>query len=149
MSKVWANPVWFFFHGMAEKVHEDFFLANKGACLNIVKTICGALPCPMCRKAATKYMSNVGESYIPSKEHFKKMLFDFHNHVNKKLRKKQFTRKELSIYKRLQFIRCTKLMCYQVRRFNRGRFRSPSAGGLNHFVDRVEVAVTKHKNYFI
>ena len=39
MSKVWANPVWFFFHGMAEKVHEDFFNANKGACLNIIKTI--------------------------------------------------------------------------------------------------------------
>ena len=56
MSSAWATPVWFFFHGMAEKVHEDFFNANKGACLNIVKTKCCALPCPMCRTAATKYM---------------------------------------------------------------------------------------------
>ena len=86
MSKLWANPVWFFFHGMAEKVHEDFFLANKGACLNIVKTICSALPCPMCRKSAVKYMGNIQVNDIPTKEHFKKMLFDFHNYVNRKLR---------------------------------------------------------------
>ena len=94
-------------------------------------------------------MSRIGVREIPTKEHFKKMLFDFHNHVNKKLRKRQFTRKELPVYKRLKFIRCTKLMCYQVRRFNRGRFRSPSAGGLNHFVDSVEFAIKKHLQYFI
>ena len=149
MSKVWANPVWFFFHGLAEKVHEDFFNTNKQACLNIIKTICSALPCPMCRTAATKYMSNKTTRDIPTKEHFKKMLFDFHNSVNRKLGKRQFTRKELVIYKRLRFIKCTQLMCFQVRRFNRGRFNSPAKGGINEYINRVEDAVKKHLKYFL
>jgi len=149
MSKTWANPVWFFFHGMAEKVHEDFFLANRGACLGIVKTICSSLPCPMCRTAAIQHMARISVRDIPTKIHFKKMLFDFHNHVNMKLRNRQFTRKELDIYKRLRFIKCTQIMCYQLRKFNRGHFNSPSSGSLNTYVDLVERSVKKHIQFFI
>ena len=76
-------------------------------------------------------------------------LFDFHNSVNKKLGKRQFTRKELVIYKRLRFIKCTQLMCFQVRRFNRGRFNSPAKGGINEYINRVEDAVKKHLKYFL
>lgn len=149
MSKLWANPVWFFFHGMAEKVHEDFFNTNKGACLSIVKTICSSLPCPMCRREATKYMKHITIKNIPTKEHFKKMLFDFHNSVNRRLRKRQFRKHELEKYKRLRFIKCTQIMCYQIRRFNRGQFNSPATVGLNSYVDRVENSVKNYIKYFI
>ena len=134
---------------MAEKVHEDFFIANKGACLGIVKTICSSLPCPMCRTAAIKHMKNISVRDIPTKGHFKKMLFDFHNHVNMKLRKRQFTRKELYKYKRLRFITCTQLMCYQIRRFNKGIFNRPSSRNSNAYVDLVEKSIKKHIRFFI
>ena len=101
MSSAWATPVWFFFHGMAEKVHENFYNANRGACLGIVKSICSVLPCPICRKEAEKYINKITVSQVPTKESFKKMIFTFHNAVNRRLHKRIMPESGLRRYKYL------------------------------------------------
>ena len=145
MSKIWATPVWFFFHGMAEKVHEDFYNKNKQACLNIIKQICYSLPCPMCKNAATKFMNRITIKHIPTKKHFKMLLFNFHNHVNRKLRKRKFNYEQLEKYKYLRFIKCTKIMCAQLRRFNNKGFMRSS----NSYINLVENSIRHHIKYFI
>jgi hypothetical protein len=40
---------------------------------------------------------------LPTLDSFKKMLFDFHNHVNFRLKKKIYTYDYLSIYDKLKF----------------------------------------------
>jgi len=149
MSKVWANPVWFFFHGMAEKVHEDFYRKNCKACLDIIKKICTILPCPMCRSAAVKYMRKIHYSHVLTKRQFQEMLYNFHNYVNKKLRKRIFLKKELKIYKRLNFIRTTRVMCSQLKNFNRGMFRIVSSQNSDIYITYVETSILKYKNFFI
>ena len=149
MSKTWSNPVWFFFHGLAEKVHDDFYIENSKACLNIVKKICAILPCPMCRSAATRYMRKIKYQHVQTKENFKRMLFNFHNYVNRKLRKRMFLEKDLQIYTRLKFIKTTQLMCYQLRRFNNGMFRTVASKNSDAYINQVENSVKKYIKYFI
>ena len=149
MSSAWATPVWFFFHGMAEKVHENFYNANRGACLGIVKSICSVLPCPICRKEAEKYISRITVSQVPTKESFKKMIFTFHNAVNRRLHKRIMPESGLRRYKYLKFIKCTRLMCYQMKRFNRGVFRSHLTASTNRYIDLIENSVRAHIQHFL
>ena len=150
MSKVWANPVWFFFHGLAEKVHEDFYNKHKGACLNIVKSVCNILPCPLCRREATTYMSRITIHHIPTKEHFKQLLYDFHNYVNKKTRKRPFPKGGLEKYSRLRFIKTTRVMCNQLRHFNKkwlgGGFSNAGSIG---YINNIENSVRRHIVHFL
>jgi len=102
MSKTrWSVPTWILFHGLAEKIDEDFYKANNEKVFNIVKIICQNLPCPYCRENASKYLKKIKIKNIKTKEEFKTFLFTFHNHVNKKLKKKEF---ELSILNKYKLI---------------------------------------------
>ena len=148
MSRVWANPVWFFFHGLAEKVHENFYNKNRGACLKIVKSVCNILPCPLCRREATKYMSKITVAHVPTKTHFKKMLFDFHNSVNKRLRKRPFAFSGLEKYSRLRFIKTTVLMCQHLRRFN-SRWLGGGGRTSVKYINTIESSVRKHIIHFL
>ena len=76
MSKKWSHPTWAFFHTFGEKVDESFYNRNRDICLRIIKTICGLLPCPVCRVHAMRYMKRINVQHLPTKEHFKTMLFD-------------------------------------------------------------------------
>jgi hypothetical protein len=150
MSKAWANPVWFFFHGLAEKVHEDFYNRNKNACLSLVKRVCNILPCPLCRREATKYMSRISVLHVPTKEHFKEMLFHFHNSVNKKLHKSSFPKSGLEKYSRLRFIKTTRVMCSQLRRFNQRWLGGRGVGAGNiEYINLIENSVRKHITHFL
>jgi len=150
MSKVWANPVWFFFHGMAAKVNEKFYNANKGACLNIVKQICTILPCPLCKREATKYMARITVHHIPTKILFQKMLFDFHNSVNGRLGKRNFNRHGLDKYNRLKFIKTTQYMCATLRRFNSRWLGSGGrATGTINYINLIENSVRSHIIHFL
>lgn len=150
MIGTWANPVWYFFHGLAEKVDPTFFNANRGACLKLIKDICQILPCPMCRVAATRYMQKITVRHIPTKEVFKDVIFKFHNYVNKKTYKRQFPKENLKIYKRLRFIKTTQEMCYQLKRFNRGGlFRLRLGNNSDQYINQIENSVRAHIKYFI
>ena len=59
MSKSWANPTWFFFHTLIEKIHPNHYLVIKEEVMAYIKKICSMLPCPDCAQHATHYMTQI------------------------------------------------------------------------------------------
>ena len=102
-KKRWSVPTWMLFHGMAEKIDERFFKNNKEEVLNIIKMICDNLPCPYCRVNASKYIKKTMIN-VNTKEDLKIFLYTFHNHVNKKLKKKHFEKSILNKYKNINML---------------------------------------------
>ncbi len=97
--KKWATPTWIFFHTFAYKINEKFYFENKKGCLDIIKNICAALPCPHCRNHAIIFMKTVNIDNVPNKTKLIEMLFAFHNQVNKRIGKAIFKKESLEIYK--------------------------------------------------
>lgn len=91
----WGEPTWFLFHTMAEKVKEEYFLDMRSELFHHILSICGNLPCPKCAKHATEYMKKVDFNSIQSKDDFKKLLFAFHNVVNKEKGYEMFNYEDL------------------------------------------------------
>jgi hypothetical protein len=91
----WGNITWYLFHGIAEKIKEEKFSENKDLIINIIKSICGNLPCPDCADHATKTLNSINFNTINSKNELKEFLFKFHNIVNQRIKKQQFKFEEL------------------------------------------------------
>lgn len=94
----WAPPTWIFFHTFAAKVNKQFFEANREQCLSIIKMSCYCLPCPECTRHAAHFLTRVNQNTVKTKEDLILMLFDFHNSVNRRLGKAQFTKESLVMY---------------------------------------------------
>lgn len=92
----WGPPVWFFFHTLAEKVRASKFEALKPDIMDIIRSVCNTLPCPICAEHATNYMKKIHDSSIQSKDDLKLMLFQFHNEVNKRKGYQEFPLSELN-----------------------------------------------------
>jgi hypothetical protein len=107
MSKSWANPTWFFFHTLIEKIHPAHYLLIKDELMAHIKKICTMLPCPDCAQHATQFMRNVKTPI--SKEECKKMLFVFHNTVNMRVKKPLYPVEGLTMYQRVNLP-----VCYQL-----------------------------------
>tara|TARA_B100000530_G_scaffold303166_1_gene225407 strand:+ start:33 stop:479 length:447 start_codon:yes stop_codon:yes gene_type:complete len=103
MVKQWGPITWILFHTIAEKCNAQNYPQNKGTLLSIIKEICSKLPCPDCRYHATTYMKNISVGHIPAKNDFIKMIYDFHNTVNKRLNKPEYPFKDLEKYKRANY----------------------------------------------
>lgn len=99
----WGPSTWKLFHTLAEKIKEED--ANKSlfikTLLSEIKSLCLNLPCPYCSKHSGVYFQKNIKimKNVSNKEELIKFLFDFHNSVNKSLRKKEFPYKDLEIYK--------------------------------------------------
>ena len=91
----WGNITWYLFHGIAEKIKEDKFSENKELIINIIKSICGNLPCPECSEHASKTLNNINFNSINTKDELKDFLFKFHNIVNQRTKKEEFKKEEL------------------------------------------------------
>ena len=103
MSKAdWAVPTWYFFHGFAEKVNEEYYNKNFSKCFNIIREICCNLPCEVCRQHAVIKMKNTNDNMINTKEKLKDYLFNFHNEVSNRSGKQVYDKSILLKYK--QFI---------------------------------------------
>lgn len=89
-KQYWGRPTWMFLHTLAEKVNEQHFDILKSQLCDFIIQICHNLPCPVCANHARKYMNNVNFNNITTKQALKKMLFDFHNTVNKQKSYPQF-----------------------------------------------------------
>jgi hypothetical protein len=87
----WGKPTWYLFHTLAEKVIESRFLEIRAELLDTVYSICLNLPCPKCAQHAKSHLNSINFNTIRTKEDFKMLFFDFHNHVN--------SRKEYAIFK--------------------------------------------------
>lgn len=88
--EIWGNNIWYLFHTLSYKIKEESFLILKNDLIEIFKNICKNLPCPDCSKDAMNVIGKIDFNNINSKEDFKLMLFNFHNYVNRKLKKKEF-----------------------------------------------------------
>ena len=100
MAEIWSVPTWLFFHTLAEKINENFLKTHKGEVVGIIKEICGNLPCPDCRQHASAYCRNLHAKNINNKNNLIQFLYVFHNHVNQRLGKANYSRNQLKKYKR-------------------------------------------------
>ena len=105
--EVWGPPIWTLFHVLAERIKEDTFNVAFPPLIEFIKKICAFLPCPDCAQHATQFMSTV--RIPPTKEDCKKMLFYFHNSVNKNLKKPLYNYDDMTMYQRVNLLVCYKL----------------------------------------
>lgn len=99
--KTWGNTIWYLFHGLIHNLDDNKFNEFKEDFLYIFKTISNNLPCPDCSKDAKEVISKTNFNIINSKIEMEKYIFNFHNHVNKKLKKKEFEFYQLEMYKKI------------------------------------------------
>jgi len=92
----WGPAIWYFFHILAEKMKTDSFSVIGREFLDIIKSICASLPCPTCSIHAKQHLDKIHTHTIRSKEDLKRMLLNFHNEVNKRTGKPEFTLNELN-----------------------------------------------------
>lgn len=86
-NNYWGNITWKFLHTILEKIKEEEYNNEREKLLYFVKKICNNLPCPDCQSHANTFMKRVKITHVSTKEEFKYLLFNFHNEVNKKLKK--------------------------------------------------------------
>jgi len=91
----WGEPVWLFFHTIAEKVHPESFPQIRLELLKLINNICRNLPCPMCSQHAASYLDKTNMNTIQTKEQLIEFFYTFHNEVNKRKGFQQFPRELL------------------------------------------------------
>ena len=91
----WGEPVWFFFHTIAEKVNPESFATVRVELLQLITSICRNLPCPTCSQHASTYLANTNLNTIKTKEQLIEFFYTFHNEVNKRKGFAQFPRELL------------------------------------------------------
>ena len=99
MELYWAISTWILFHTLIEKTSDPFYINNYKEMFTLIKKICDELHCPICRKHASEYLNNININELLTKEMFKRMLYDFHNDVNKRLGKPHYSYSKLISYK--------------------------------------------------
>lgn len=92
-KQIWGNLCWFLFHSSAYKLKEDR-IDLIPSLIYIFLNICNNLPCPDCREQSKRILSRINFRQIKTKESLVKFLFEYHNIVNKKLKKPIYSRKE-------------------------------------------------------
>ena len=116
-KKQWSRPTWFFFHGFAEKINEQFYKVNYVKCFKyIIHNICKNLPCPICKYHASKYIKIVKHKDINTKQKLIQYLFIFHNSVNERVGKRKFEYNILKKYERLKFDKTFNVMYKNITR---------------------------------
>lgn len=104
MSKeVWGNNIWFLFHTLAENIDDNKFKEMIIDIEYVIKIICANLPCPECSKHATDELKKVNFQNMTNKKQLQLMLYNFHNFVNKNLKKDLFKEEDLEMYKKANF----------------------------------------------
>lgn len=86
-KKDWGNISWILMHSLAQKVTENNFINCKQILIKIIFDICNNLPCPDCREHANKLLKTSNIIKISNKKQLISFLWEFHNIVNKKLKK--------------------------------------------------------------
>lgn len=97
----WSIPTWYLFHGIAEKIDEQYYKENYFKVFQLFIIICNNLPCPMCRKEASTKINKINVHNINTKEKLKLFWFNFHNDVNVRLGKRLFNMEEMKKYEKI------------------------------------------------
>jgi len=97
--EVWGPPIWTLFHTLVEKINEKYYHLVYPQLFNVIKQICGFLPCPECSTHATIFLSKIKIQNLNTKTNFKNIMYLFHNYVNKNKNKNLFNVLNMNIYK--------------------------------------------------
>ena len=97
-KKEWGNATWYLFHTLSFKMKDEYFAELKNDFLNICTKICATLPCPDCSEHAGKIMYNVKRDNIKTKKDLQLFFFDFHNTVNRRVKKPIFEENNMFMY---------------------------------------------------
>jgi hypothetical protein len=87
-KKEWGNIVWFLFHTLVYKLNNE---AHIGKLLEQIISICHNLPCEDCTKHASNILKTINISDIKTRSDIIKLMLDFHNIINKRLGKDEYT----------------------------------------------------------
>lgn len=137
MSKSWANPTWFFFHTLIEKIHPNHYLVIKEEVMAYIKKICSMLPCPDCAQHATHYMTQI--TTPKTKEDCKLMLYIFHNSVNARLRKPLYNYDEMNMYSHVNLPMCYMLFREQFLKKTNNPKMFLESMGRSRFIQQLDV----------
>jgi hypothetical protein len=92
----WNRPLWIFIHTLCNKVPDEkdsintVFKYLEGLCTNII-------PCLYCKNDSIAYFK-IHKLQHSNKNALRMFFFNFHNHVNKKLKKQVFNNDILKLY---------------------------------------------------
>jgi len=102
-KKQWGNACWYLFHTLAYKL-KDEYMREIPKILDHITSICGNLPCPDCSQHAIQTLKRLNKDAIKSRESLINAMFQFHNIVNRRTGKQQFSREEHDkLYERASF----------------------------------------------
>lgn len=93
---VWGRATWIFMHHMVHALKEERTDLIHPI-LNIIRKICRNLPCPECSDHATILLNSLNLNSIKTKHDLVRCLYEFHNKVNVRIKKREFTIEEHDI----------------------------------------------------
>lgn len=97
-KKIWGNAVWYLFHTLVYKI-KSTDTSDFKVLFGHISSISKNLPCPECSEDSNSFLSRVNvNSITSSRENMITFLFEFHNHVNKKIGKPTYLLEDLKKY---------------------------------------------------
>ena len=104
MSKSkWGPIVWNMIHCLTLKIKPNFFEQEKGNILMMLNNICTNLPCPICSVHASQYIRKNKMHLVKTKQELVAFIFNMHNDVNKRLKRKLASKDVLKTYEQIKF----------------------------------------------
>lgn len=88
MENTWGNITWVMLHTFSVKIKEDIVTNKKEEILNFINLVILNIPCLICRLEANNYIKINNLSSINNKNDLIIYLFNFHNYINLRLKKK-------------------------------------------------------------
>jgi hypothetical protein len=101
---LWGPSTWTLFHTLSIQITEDGFSKIGQQLFMQIKSICNNLPCPICAGHAKEYFSRINVNNIKRKEDLQKLLWSFHNTVNRRKKKPLFNSFGLEKYKQCKMV---------------------------------------------
>lgn len=98
----WGKLTWGLFHTIAEKIQHPKELSTLK---NLIVIVCHNLPCPHCREHAKTYLKKKPiEKVVKTHVDLKKYLWEFHNVVNVRTKKRIQSPEILQQYSNMNFL---------------------------------------------
>ena len=96
MTQDWGPHTWKMFHTLVNKVKPEYFNEVKNDLIYFITHISYSLPCPYCSSHARTYFKKIKINSLHTKDDVIKMVFNFHNNVNNRLKKPIFSYDDLN-----------------------------------------------------
>lgn len=102
-KKVWGPIVWNMLHCLTIKIKDTHFMEQKDNLTYIILNICANLPCPTCSAHAISILRRVDFDKVTNKQDLVNLVFNLHNNVNKRTKKKMADKQVLDKYRKMNF----------------------------------------------